>query len=245
MMKLAAAQIQSIAGDISQNMEKHLAFSTWAAQKGADLIVFPELSLTGYEPALAQNLTLHTDDVRMDPLQDCCNTNHLTICVGFPSKTAGKPKITMAVFQPGKPRAMYSKKYLHEDEVPYFEPGGDQLIIKQNGLCIAPAICYESRLPEHGKAASALGADIYLASVAKPERGLEKAFAHYPKLCQDHQMCVLMSNAFGPSDGFISAGMSGAWDERGNLAGQLDAKNEGLLLFDTPSQTAEVIYKTS
>lgn len=52
-MKLIAAQIASIPGEIGKNISKHLDVIRLAASKGADVLVFPELSLTGYEPGLA------------------------------------------------------------------------------------------------------------------------------------------------------------------------------------------------
>lgn len=54
-MKLCSAQIQPIKGDIDRNIQKHIFFINSAIENGADLIFFPELSLTGYEPTLAKN----------------------------------------------------------------------------------------------------------------------------------------------------------------------------------------------
>ncbi|CAD0299471.1 nitrilase-related carbon-nitrogen hydrolase [Xanthomonas hortorum] len=52
-MKLIAAQISSIPGEIGKNISKHLDVIRLAASKDADVLIFPELSLTGYEPGLA------------------------------------------------------------------------------------------------------------------------------------------------------------------------------------------------
>lgn len=52
-LTLAAAQTISIPGDVPANIQRHLAFMQAAAQQGVQLLVFPELSLTGYEPSLA------------------------------------------------------------------------------------------------------------------------------------------------------------------------------------------------
>ncbi|HYD91462.1 MAG TPA: nitrilase-related carbon-nitrogen hydrolase, partial [Flavobacterium sp.] len=55
-MKIAIAQTRSEKGDITKNIDKHLRFTTSAIENSAALIVFPELSLTNYEPELAQAL---------------------------------------------------------------------------------------------------------------------------------------------------------------------------------------------
>jgi predicted amidohydrolase len=78
-----------------------------------------------------------------------------------------------------------------------------------------------------------MGADVYLASVAKPQRGVAKAYEHYPKIARQHEMIVLMANNVGPSDNFIGAGASAIWDKNGERLGQLDASREGILVFDT------------
>jgi predicted amidohydrolase len=49
-------------GDIQRNIEHHKNFIALAGSYGVDTVIFPELSLTGYEPALAKALATHTDD---------------------------------------------------------------------------------------------------------------------------------------------------------------------------------------
>lgn len=101
---------------------------------------------------------------------------------------------------------------------------------------IAPAICYESLQPKHSENANKLGAEIYLASVAKSENGANKAMVHYPQIAKRYSMPVLMSNCIGFCDNFLGAGLSAVWTKQGQLAGQLDGRNEGLLIFDTETE---------
>jgi predicted amidohydrolase len=142
----------------------------------------------------------------------------------------------MIIFEPNKPRQTYSKQQLHSDEFPYFENGVKQVIIKTNDKNIAPAICYESLKPTHIENAFKLGADVYLASVAKPANGVEKAFDHYPKVAKQYGMPVLMTNCVGFCDNFLSVGKSAVWTKEGKLVGQLDDKMEGILFFDTETE---------
>lgn len=55
---IASAQTCSIAGDLAANIQRHLALMVAAAEHGVQLLVFAELSLTGYEPALARSWRL-------------------------------------------------------------------------------------------------------------------------------------------------------------------------------------------
>lgn len=68
-MKICAVQAHSLSGDIEHNSERHCRLVESAAGRGADVIVFPELSLTGYEPTMAAGLTLDRRDPRLAPLQ--------------------------------------------------------------------------------------------------------------------------------------------------------------------------------
>ena len=68
-MKIGAVQLQSITGDISSNLTKHLEFIKVAVAQDADLVFFPELSLMGYEPKLARSLATEKTDSRLDVIQ--------------------------------------------------------------------------------------------------------------------------------------------------------------------------------
>jgi hypothetical protein len=81
------------------------------------------------------------------------------------------------------------------------------------------------------------GAEFYIASVAKSQNGIKKAFLYYPKIASKYSISVLMSNFIGFCDDFESAGQTSIWDDNGILKGQLDNLNEGLLVYDTELKT--------
>lgn len=241
-MKVSIAQICPIKGDISANIEKHKILIELASSSKATSIFFPELSLTSYEPELAKDLATNPDDLRLNQFQNISDFNKITIGLGIPMKTRTGVQISMVIFQPDSSRQTYSKQQLHSDEVPYFENGDQQIILTVNNKKIAPAICYESLQSNHSDKASKLGAEIYLACVAKSQNGVDKAMAHYPKVAKDYSMYVLMANCIGYCDNFVAAGFSSVWTKKGKLVGQLDDKNEGILIFDT--ETEEVTKQT-
>lgn len=238
-MKISIAQIRPIKGDISANIDKHKVLIERASSLKATSIFFPELSLTGYEPELAKDLATDPDESGLDDFQQISDSNKITIGLGIPTRTKTGIQISMVVFQPDRPRQTYSKQQLHADEIPYFEQGDRQIILCVENKKIAPAICYESLQPEHSDKASKLGAEIYLASVAKSQSGVNKAMTHYPEVAKKYSMPVLMSNCIGSCSDFVAAGFSAVWTKEGRLAGQLDDKTEGILIFET--ETEEVI----
>lgn len=239
-MKISAVQLQPLPGDIASNITRHLEFIAVAAAEGTDLVFFPELSLIGYEPQLAQSLATDTADSRLDVFQQCSDVHNIIIGVGLPICSKSKVQIGMVWFAPKTPRRSYAKQQLHTDERPFFIAGEQQLVLTSSVHKLAPAICYESLQPSHADNAAKLGIDVYLASVAKPTGGMAKAMLHYPAIARQHKMYVIMANALGPCDNFISVGQSAAWSDRGSLLMQMDSESEGVLTVDTLSAKANV-----
>lgn len=240
-MRICAAQLAAVRGDIATNVSRHISFVELAASQGADLIFFPELSLTGYEPALARDLATDADDARLEVFQAVADARRIIIGVGLPTRSKSGPQIGLIVFRPLERPLTYSKQRLHADEFPWFAGGEEQLVIDAGGHRLAPAICFESLQPEHASAVADLGADTYLACVAKPHRNVETARQHYPSIARRHSMIVLMANCVGPSDDFVGAGRSAVWTEQGRLAAELSSDDEGIVMIDTTTGEALAI----
>ena len=239
-MKISAVQIRPTRGNIESNIAKHLTLIRTAVEQRANLIFFPELSLTGYEPALAQSLATEKTDARLDVFQQYSNQHGVIIGVGLPLTVESGVQIGMVWFVPDEPRHSYAKQQLHADELPFFVAGDEQLVLETSAGRVVPAICYESLQASHADDAAALEASVYLASVAKPEGGLAKGMLHYPAIAEQRNMYVIMADSVGPCDNFISVGQSAAWNGRGELLVQMNNRSEGLLIVDTISGEAVV-----
>ncbi len=232
-MRICLAQAKPVTGDIEKNIENHISMIRSALAYDSDAVVFPELSLTGYEPALARELAVSKTDARFDSLQALADAHQLMIAAGVPTFAGDKPHISMIVFQPRAEPIVYSKRFLHEDEFPHFAAGPATIGTIGDRPKIAPAICYEISVPSHSENAARNGAQIYLASVAKTARNIEAALRNLGDIARKYEMRALMVNSVGKSDGQECVGRSSIWNERGELIGQLEAETEGLLIFDT------------
>lgn len=237
-MKLCVAQARAVKGDILSNIENHKRIIDLAVSNGADTIIFPELSITGYEPTLAKELATELHDERLNVFQDISDEKAITIGVGVPLKTAAGITISMVLFRPQESRHVYAKKYLHADEDPYFVSGESTLGLLGDDGDVALAICYELSVPQHVEDAYKCGAQFYLASAVKSTGGIENAIARLSRIGSEYDMMVLLSNAVGESDGFLCAGKSAVWDSTGAVLEQLDATSEGILILDTDTRTA-------
>jgi predicted amidohydrolase len=235
-MKVCVAQTRPVKGDVQANIDQHKKLISLALSGGANLIIFPELSITGYEPELAGALATDPDDRRFDDFQRISDEQGLTIGIGMPIRKDTDTCIGMILFQPRRPRQVYLKKYIHPDEEAFFAGGYDSIgsIGAENDIALA--ICYELSIPEHSEKAFESGAKVYIASVAKSVSGVEKANKSLAEIANKYAMAVLMANCIGTCDNFDSGGSTAAWDKKGLLVGQLDAFSEGILVIDTDTE---------
>ena len=240
-MRIAVVQTQPSACEIGANLNAHERWVKKAAARGADMVFFPELSLLGYEPKHAARFAMRADDARLSVFEMLSHALRITIGVGAPTPADGGVRISLIVFRPDAARIVYSKQHLHADELPYFVTGMGQITLPSADQVVAPAICYESLLDAHCDAAVALGATVYVASVAKSAKGIAKAYAHYPKIARRHSLHVLMANCVGPCDDFEAVGGSAVWNPDGELLARLPAAGEGALLLDTATGEATTI----
>jgi predicted amidohydrolase len=240
-VRIAVVQTQPAACEIGVNLAAHERWVKKAAARGADMVFFPELSLLGYEPKHAARFAMRADDARLGVFEMLSHALRITIGVGAPTPADGGVRISMLVFRPDAARIVYSKQHLHADELPYFVAGNGQITLPGADQVVAPAICYESLLDAHCDAAVAMGATVYVASVAKSAKGIAKADAQYPKIARRHSLHVLMANCVGACDDFEAVGGSAVWNPRGELLARLPAEGEGALLLDTATNEAATI----
>lgn len=238
-MRIAIAQIEAIKGNIEKNLENHLKWIKKAIQNKADMIIFPELSVTGYEPDLAESLATNQDDTRLDGIQSLSDKNGITIGVGLPTKDESETFVSMIIFQPHKERITYSKQYLYPPEERIFKAGKNPLVLNFETEVVSPAICYETSNKAHCEFAKRNNATIYIASVLSSINGIDSELKKLSDIARNNNLVTFMANYVGKSGGYECAGKSSVWNEKGELIGQLGDKEEGLIIFDT--KTKEIV----
>jgi predicted amidohydrolase len=240
-MKIGVAQTKPVKAEIETNISHHKKLIALAVEHGANLLVFPELSITGYEPELAKELATTPDDERFDDFQLISNGSRVTIGIGVPVQGEDGIRIGMVIFEPNKPRRVYTKRYLHTDELPFFTAGQEQVFLGEGKDKIALSICYELSVPEHAAYAHEQGANIYLSSVAKSVAGTAKAIETLSATASQYGMAVLLSGCVGHCDNFDCGGGTAVIGKEGKVLAELNATDEGVLIFDT--ETEEVVEK--
>lgn len=213
---IAAAQSASVPGDISGNVARHLRFGAMAADHGAQLLVFPELSLTGYEPAIARSNAMSSGSSCLDPLRRLSEEAHMTVVVGAPLLN-DNDELQIAAFaiRSDGSALTYTKEHLHPGEEQVFTPGLGGPTVLVEDANIALAICADTTHPQHAARAAARGANVYAAGVLITEDGYAPDTALLQNYALDHSMAILMANYSGVTGGWVSAGKSAIWSENG------------------------------
>ncbi|MBN2977199.1 carbon-nitrogen hydrolase family protein [Pseudomonas lactucae] len=218
-LTLAAAQSISIAGDVPANIQRHLAFMRVAAEHGVQLLVFPELSLTGYEPSLAAELAIAPDDALLAPLREMARELRLTAVVGMPIRLAPDSAVLIGALVLGADGALalYTKQHLHDGEELAFVAGQGGAALEWGNDRIALAVCADFVHASHPRAAARARANVYAAGVLISEGGYAADSALLQGYAAEHCMLVLMANHGGPSGGWACAGRSAIWAADGSL----------------------------
>jgi predicted amidohydrolase len=228
---IASAQSTSVAGDVSRNIADHLRFGAIAAELGVQLLVFPELSLTGYELTIARSSAVRPDSSQVDPLRHLATDAQMTVVVGAPMLN-DKDELHIAAFaiRPDGSVLIYTKQHVHESEEEVFTsgPGGPALLVED--ATVALAICADATHPLHAASAAARGANVYAAGVMIAEDAYARKIAFLKNHAREHRLAVLMANYSGVTGGAVSAGKSALWSEEGELVAASTGAEESLVV---------------
>jgi predicted amidohydrolase len=234
-LRIAAAQTASVAGDIAANVATHLRFIAAARAEGVQLLVFPELSLCGYELPLLRACALAPDDARLAPLRAAAIDAAMTIIIGAPliDDGAAQPCIASITFTADGGSRTYRKQYLHDGEEVHAQPGaiGAQAHAL-HGQRYVEAICADTTHAEHAHAAADAGASLYVAGVLISNGGYAADAALLRGYAEQHRMAVLMANHAAPSGGYAVAGKSAFWAPGGALLAQAPGPGDYLVIAE-------------
>ena len=233
-LRIALAQVNLLVGDVGGNAARVLQSAAEARAAGADLVVFPELTLAGYPP---EDLLFHRGFRRQveTALARCLESKDTpAMLVGFPEYTEVGIYNAVAWLDGGVERARYRKGCLPNygvfDEQRYFARGGAPCVVTQSGFRIGLLICEDIWQEAPAKAARAAGAQLLLVTNASPyERGKQVAReAQLRRRAIETGLPVLYVNLVGGQDELVFDGQSVVVDARGELVHRSPAFVESL-----------------
>jgi predicted amidohydrolase len=215
---VAVAQVSPEPGDVAANARAAAALLPAAAESGAKLLMFPELSLVGYDLDLFDDPAtwVTKDDPRLDVVRDAVQDRGVTAVVGAAYREAdGKAWIASLALCPDGGIRVHGKQNLHGRERDLFQPGGRGQLLDIDGWQVALAICYDAGVPAHAEDAARRGADVYAGSVLYTLAETRRLDIHFAARAMDHRMFAVAANYAGTGPGWASCGGSGAWHPDG------------------------------
>src|SRR5579884_520622 len=237
-MRLALAQIDTVVGDLDGNRDRILARLREARDAGADLVLFPELAVTGYPP---EDLLLRPCFVRaarraVDEIAD--EARGTTVLVGAPFLDADLYNACF-VLADGGVRAVYRKRFLPNygvfDEDRYFAPGHDLFLLRLGDVLVGPTICEDVWQPGPPATDLALAGAQLVANISASPFHVGKDREREEMLrvrARDNACFVALCNAVGGQDELIFDGHSVVFDDEGELVGRAPGFEEALLVVD-------------
>ncbi|MFG2949364.1 carbon-nitrogen hydrolase family protein [Streptomyces adustus] len=236
-LTVAAGQAACAGLDVAANVAAAADLVRRAADQGADLLVLPELFLTGYElPGIVADpatCTLSPEDARLDSLAAACAETRTAVVAGAPTHDpeTGELHISALVLgRDGRFAARYDKQHVTPNErAAGFAPGARGCTIALDGWRLGLGVCWDSGYPEHARAAALDGCHAYLVGAMFGRGSGERQRATvFPARALDNTIYVLLANHSGPSGPYHGCGGSAVWNPDGTPLADAGTAEPGL-----------------
>jgi len=238
-VRLALAQINPTVGDLPGNARKVIETIARARDLGADLVAFPELTLTGYPPEdlLLRPEFLDQNQAAMEEVSRA--TAGITAIVGF-AQREGDVYNAAAIAHDGEIVGIYQKRHLPNygvfDEIRYFRPGSDTFVCKRGALTFGVDVCEDIFSPVGPTAALAIYGEAELViNLSSSPFHAGKALARDRMLSTralDGVAVVAFVNTVGGQDELVFDGNSRVYGPQGEVLAQARAFEEDLVVTD-------------
>ena len=206
-LTIAVAQPRCAAKDVHANALEHGAV---IRRLGARLVVFPELSLTGYELDAAP---VSVDDPALAPIVEACAEVGAVALVGAPVAGVNGNNIATLRVDAGGVAVAYRKSHLGGDEPGWFAPGEGAVAIDVDGWRVGLGICKDTGVDEHVADVAALGIDLYVAGLVHLPDELDMQEERAARIARACDAYVGFASFAGPTGGDYAstAGVSSIW----------------------------------
>jgi predicted amidohydrolase len=224
-LTIAAVQPACKANDVPANALSHAA-AVRAAK--ARVVVFPELSLTGYELEAAP---VAPSDARLSAIVEACAETDSVALVGAPvGDDDGRLHIAMLCVSPRGVGVAYRKCYLGGEEPTRFSPGPGPAVLDVDGWRLGMGICKDTGVAEHVSDTVALGIDVYVAGLVHTAEELPVQEMRAASIARESRAFVAFASFAGPTGGGYerTAGSSAIWSPERDLLASAGSQVGGM-----------------
>ena len=238
-ISIVLAQIDLIVGDISGNTTRILEYCERVkVESDADLIVFPELSISGYPP---EDLLLHSGLKRriaeaVELIRQ--NVRGIAVLVGFPEYTQDHIFNSCAVYNNGKELIRYRKHALPNysvfDEKRYFTPGSETAVFELHGIKIGINICEDIWYSKPARLSKSAGAQLIIVINGSPYQkdGQNIRESTIKRRISEVKIPIVYLNLVGGQDELIFDGASFVMNEKGDVTYRAPAFEETIACIE-------------
>ena len=248
-LRIAIAQIDTLVGDADHNAERVIAHARRARDElGAHLVVFPELTLTGYPP---EDLLLRPSMIRWcrDALERVrAEVDGIDVVLGLPWQDGAGLHNAAVVLRDGEVIARYAKmrlpNYAVFDEKRYFVAGRRPTVFECRGRRVGLTICEDIWDPEPARRAREAGAELLVNINASPfHRGKQQErIATLGQRVAETGLPIVYVNLVGGQDELVFDGRSIVVDAAGEVVWQGPAFAETLAVVEYPLPTGRAVH---
>jgi omega-amidase len=246
-MKIAVAQIACTPGDVEGNLHKIRDFGSRAKKSGAELIVFPEMSDTGYSMPAIQKYATSWKEGAVPKLQEMAKQLALAIVSGTSEREDDRVYNSQVfVDATGRVAAKYRKTHLVAgvslDERACFAPGEQFVSHASGNFHFGLTICYDLRFPEVcRKLAVEHGANVFLNSSAWPIVRVEHLRLLALARAIENQSYLILANRVGVDDGVTLCGTSVMIDPYGVILAAASVDREEIIYADISKEVVDLV----
>ena len=256
-LKVAAVQVESALGQVESNLDKHAQWIERAVREGADLVLFPECSLTGYSTVQSREHAIGCDDEAVTAVEGYARERGIAVGFGFieqessedgegsaesgagdapeSPERSGKFFITYEIAHGGK-KLIYRKTHLGSREREVFAAGDELPVAHVADSCVGVQLCWEAHIPDIAATLRAKGAQLVICPHAGGlggQRRVESWDRYLAARALDNGMYVAACNAvrYGADDRPCGGGMAAYGPDGVRIAYDASAE-EGMLIVD-------------
>ena len=219
--------------DVAESVAQHVHMIRTAAEQGANLILFPELSVTGYKRTLTPAQAIRPDGPELRPVLEVARQCSVIAVVGAPVAAAGGLAIACHSVHPDGRVSTYTKQHLHASEEEAFCAGSGGDFLSVGDQTVGLAICAEVNHPPHVVTSVQRGATVYAASCFLTPDGYSRDCRNLAGYASEYGIAAMMANFGGPSGGLKSAGGSAIWSPTGELVARAPSTGQALVLAES------------
>ena len=234
-LRVGAGQAESVPGDVSANVVTATSLVGSAADRGARVVVLPELFLTGYAPETwGPEQTVTEDDPVLAPLSNVAVDRDVVVVAGAAVRRgADRFTLSLLVFaDDGSVAAPYDKQHLFEAERGFFSPGDHGASIVVDGWELGLGVCYDGCFPEHAAAAAADGARAYLCPSAYYVGSEHRRDLYYAARALDNGIYVVFAGLTGRCGEHVFNGGSAVYDPEGRPLARVGDEAPAIAMAD-------------